>query len=116
MRSASRSTSVSRSCRAPSIDGPQARPRTPTHEDEIHITLSSDGPIGTLNLPSAAPAEVRGPSSSANQQLTGALEAARTASAQEKALREKVEGLLEQERQRSKTLEKQRTKMATELP
>ncbi len=51
----------------------------------------------------------------ANQQLTGALEAARTASAQEKALREKVEGLLEQERQRSKSLEKQRTKMATEL-
>jgi len=34
---------------------------------------------------------------------------------QEKALREKVEGLLEQERQRSKTLEEQRTKMATEL-
>jgi hypothetical protein len=55
------------------------------------------------------------PSQRANKQLTDALEAARTASVQEKALREKVEGLLEQERQRSKTLEEQRTKMATEL-
>jgi hypothetical protein len=34
---------------------------------------------------------------------------------QEKALREKVESLLEEERRRSKTLEKQRTKMATDL-
>jgi len=51
----------------------------------------------------------------ANTQLKGALDAARTASAQEKALRQKVEVLLDEERQRSKTLAKQRTKMATEL-
>jgi hypothetical protein len=51
----------------------------------------------------------------ANQQLTGALEAARTASAEDKALREKVEGLLDAERRRTRSLEQQRTKMATEL-
>ena len=51
----------------------------------------------------------------ANQQLTGALDAARSASAQEKALREKVEKLLAEERKRSESLARQRTKMATEL-
>jgi hypothetical protein len=51
----------------------------------------------------------------ANQQLTAALEAARTASAQEKALREKVESLLDAERRRTRSLEQQRTKMATDL-
>jgi len=50
-----------------------------------------------------------------NTQLKAALDAARTASVQEKALREKVEGLLDEERQRSKTPAKQRGKMATEL-
>jgi hypothetical protein len=51
----------------------------------------------------------------ANQQLKGALDAASASMTQEKALREKVESLLEEERRRSKTLEKQRTKMATDL-
>ncbi len=51
----------------------------------------------------------------ANQQLKEALDTARAASAQEKALREKVETVLDQERQRSKALAKQRSKMATEL-
>jgi len=51
----------------------------------------------------------------ANRQLTEALEAARSASAQEKALREKVEKLLVDERRRSDALARQRNKMATEL-
>jgi hypothetical protein len=58
----------------------------------------------------------------ANKQLTEALEAARNASAhekamreQEKALREKVEKLLADERKRNDALARQRSKMATEL-
>jgi eukaryotic-like serine/threonine-protein kinase len=51
----------------------------------------------------------------ANEQLQGALDAARTASVQEKLLREKVEGLLREERERGKSLARQRNKMATEL-
>ncbi|HKE15978.1 MAG TPA: protein kinase [Kofleriaceae bacterium] len=51
----------------------------------------------------------------ANRQLTGALEAARSASAQEKALRQQVEKLLVEERRRNEALAKQRNKMATEL-
>jgi eukaryotic-like serine/threonine-protein kinase len=51
----------------------------------------------------------------ANRQLTDALQAARQASAQQRALREKVEKLLVEERKRSEALAKQRTKMATDL-
>jgi eukaryotic-like serine/threonine-protein kinase len=51
----------------------------------------------------------------ANRQLTGALETARKANDQEKALRERVEKLLDDERKRNAALAKQRTKMATEL-
>jgi hypothetical protein len=51
----------------------------------------------------------------ANQQLIQALDAAQRASAQEKAMREKVEGLLGQERKRSEALARQRNKMATDL-
>jgi len=51
----------------------------------------------------------------ANRQLTDALEAARRAGAQEKALRERVEKLLGEERRRNEKLRQQRKKMATEL-
>jgi eukaryotic-like serine/threonine-protein kinase len=51
----------------------------------------------------------------ANRQLTSALEAARTASAQEKAMREQVEKHLAAERRRADALSRQRNKMATEL-
>jgi serine/threonine protein kinase len=51
----------------------------------------------------------------ANQQLTDALDAARKASAQEHAMREKVENMLVEERKRSDALARQRNKMATEL-
>jgi serine/threonine protein kinase len=51
----------------------------------------------------------------ANRQLTEALDAARRASAQERATREKVEKVLVEERQRSEKLAKQRSKMATDL-
>jgi eukaryotic-like serine/threonine-protein kinase len=51
----------------------------------------------------------------ANRQLTGALEAARTASAQERVLRQRVEKLLVEERRRNEALAKQRNKMATDL-
>jgi eukaryotic-like serine/threonine-protein kinase len=50
-----------------------------------------------------------------NRQLTEALDAARTSSAQEKAMREQVEKHLADERRRSDALARQRTKMATEL-
>lgn len=52
----------------------------------------------------------------ANGQLTRALQASRAAIEQQRALREKVEHLLDLERKRNKALTKQRTKMATELP
>jgi hypothetical protein len=51
----------------------------------------------------------------ANQQLTDAADAARQASEHERALREKVEKLLAEERKRNDALAKQRNKMATEL-
>jgi uncharacterized protein (DUF3084 family) len=51
----------------------------------------------------------------ANRQLTGALETAQKARAQEKELRERVERLLAEERRRNEALRKQRTKMATDL-
>jgi serine/threonine protein kinase len=51
----------------------------------------------------------------ANRQLTEALDAAREASAQEKAMRERVEKHLVDERRRSDALAKQRNKMATDL-
>ncbi|HEX3482292.1 MAG TPA: serine/threonine-protein kinase [Kofleriaceae bacterium] len=51
----------------------------------------------------------------ANQQLTDAADAARQASEHERALREKVEKLLAEERRRNDALAKQRNKMATEL-
>jgi serine/threonine protein kinase len=51
----------------------------------------------------------------ANQQLTEALGAARKSGEQERALRERVERLLVEERRRNDALARQRTKMATEL-
>ncbi|HEX3763918.1 MAG TPA: serine/threonine-protein kinase [Kofleriaceae bacterium] len=51
----------------------------------------------------------------ANQHLTEALDAAHKANDQERALREKVERLLNEERQRNDALAKQRNKMATQL-
>ncbi len=50
-----------------------------------------------------------------NQHLTEAADAARKASEQERALRERVEKLLAEERRRNDALARQRTKMATEL-
>jgi hypothetical protein len=51
----------------------------------------------------------------ANQQLTEALDSARKANEEERALREKLEKLLAEERHRNDALARQRTKMATEL-
>jgi hypothetical protein len=50
-----------------------------------------------------------------NQQLTQALDSARQASEQERALRERVEKLLVDEQKRNESLIKQRQKIATDL-